>query len=140
VGVALAGVAAGVAIFALALGLAGSGKVEVRLGDDEFVLGRADRLAGQVEQDGPLLFQDLLGRPRDIYVQHLGDRRWVAFEAHAPRSPRRCQLRWDGGKHQFRDPCDGAVYPADGAGLTRYPVRIDEDSRLVVNLRQAQTP
>jgi hypothetical protein len=109
-------------------------------GPDLYVVGDAKSLAGTVTRNGPLLFQDLLGRSRDIYVQHLTADDWRTFEAHAPGAPRRCVLRWEPGARQFADPCDHRVYPPDGTGLTTFPTHVDPDGRVVVDLRQPQAP
>lgn len=130
----LAGVAAGVLVFVAVVAFTGSEKVKSQLGDDQFVVGRARRLANTVERRGPLLFQDLLGGDRDIYVQHLPGLGWRAFEAHAPGAPRRCQLRWRPGSGDFVDPCDNRVYPGDGSGLDGYRTSVKK-GKLNVDLR-----
>lgn len=138
----LAGVL-GVASAALAVGLlvvlAGrADDARVNLGDETFVVGDAEVLAARIDADDgtPLLFQDLVGGTRDIWVQHVGaepDEGWVAFRASAPGSPRSCQLRWAGDR--FRDPCTDRTFPGDGAGLEAFPVTV-EDGRVVVDLRR----
>jgi hypothetical protein len=109
------------------------------LGDDTFDA-NASVIADKVARDGPILFPDLLGKEKDIYVQHLSeDRRegWLAFRATGPGKDRRCTLRWDGVERIFRDPCDPAVtYPADGAGLEQYEASVQGSNKLVVNLRR----
>ena len=84
----------------------------------------------------PLLFADLLGRDRPLYLQHLGpDQKtgWYAILALVPGAGRGCVLRWASAR--FADPCSGAVYPANGTGLTRYPTTVLPSDRVVVNLR-----
>lgn len=133
----VAGVLAAVALLLLVLNLAGSGDVEVRLGDDEFRAGRTDSLAAAIERDGPIAFPDLLARDRPIFVQHTGaglDRGWQAFAAVASGQPATCVLEWDAGAERFTDPCTDRTYPADGTGLTQYPTRID-GRLLYVDLR-----
>ena len=109
------------------------------LGDDTFDLNAAF-MARAVERDGPVLFQDLLGGNRDIYVQHLGDHPregWRAFRATAPGADRRCTLVWDADEEVFRDErCGtGAVFPADGAGLEQYRAEVEGANKLVIDLR-----
>lgn len=133
----IAGVLAGVLVFLGITALIGSGDGESNLGDDVFAVGRADRLAPEIQRRGPLLFQALVGE-RDVYVQYLGDERWTAFEAVPPGSPRRCQLRWRPRTRDFHDPCSRRTYPHDGAGLTRYPASVDDDGTVVVDLRRPQ--
>jgi hypothetical protein len=132
---ALAGVLVGVLVFVGVLSLVGSGKAKSHLGQDRFVVGKASALQRVVAKQGPLLFADLAGGSRDIYVQYL-DKEWHAFEAHAPGAPRRCQLQWQKATADFRDPCTPATYPADGQGLRSYLVAVDRKGRLIVDLRQ----
>lgn len=136
----------GALIFAAVVNLVSTRKSATTAGPDLYVVGNAESLAGTVSRSGPLLFQDLLGNSRDIYVQHLGPRQesgsetWRTFEAHAPGAPRRCVLHWDPVTKQFGDPCDKRTYPADGAGLTSFPTSVDAGGRVVVDLRQPQPP
>jgi hypothetical protein len=86
-----------------------------------------------VEDRVPFLLPDASpSRRRDIYIQHVEDE-WLAFSAFAPgQDDRDCFLRWDGTAH-FTDPCTDEQFPANGAGLTQYPTRVDDD-RLYVDL------
>jgi hypothetical protein len=132
---AVGGVLAGVLIFLVVLALAGprSAKQSQKA---TFRVGPAKRLAPEVDRNGPLLFQDLLNRSRDIYVQHVGGADWRAFEAHAPGEARSCVLRWRATDRRFVDPCSPQTFPADGAGLTSYATRVDKNGEVVVNLDQ----
>ncbi len=109
------------------------------LGDETFDV-NASVLAGQVARDGPILFPDLLGKGRDIYIQHLSaDRKegWRAFRATAAGAGRACTLRWERAESLFRDPCDPArTYPADGEGLEQYRAVVEGSNKLVVDLRR----
>ncbi|MGH9281302.1 MAG: hypothetical protein ACRD0S_00025 [Acidimicrobiales bacterium] len=94
------------------------------LGDPIFQVGRAERLAREIDERGPFLFQDPLsrGRGRNLYVQHLGDDPadgWLAVEARLPDRPD-CVVAWDREVEAFVD-CDGERYPGDGGGLRTYP-------------------
>jgi len=129
----LGGVAAGALIFLLVLNLTRSRSVE-QSSDARFRVGSAERLAPNIARDGPLLFQDLLGGSRDIYVQHVGGEDWRAFDARSPGAPRRCVLEWRQPARQFVDPCDGRTFPADGSGLPAYPTEVDEDGAVLVDL------
>jgi hypothetical protein len=102
----------------------------------QFELGRASDYAKTIARDGPLLFPDPQGRSRDIYIQHLGEDSWLAFEARVSGAPRRCVLKWEHGARQFVDPCDGRVFPPDGAGLVRFPTTVNDDGKVVVDLSQ----
>ena len=95
--------------------------------------------AKSIAEDGPLLFQDLIGGSRDIYLQHLGPSRtegWRAFRAAPPGAERRCQLVWKPDRRLFvEEKCGtGREYPADGTGLEHYKVTV-EGNKLVIDLR-----
>lgn len=106
----------------------------------QFAVGSASRLAAQVASGGPFLLPDPQNKSRDLYVQHLGTDQWLAFEARASGAARQCTLRWDGAATHFVDPCDGRVYPADGAGLVSFPTHVDDKGRLVIDLSQPVQP
>jgi hypothetical protein len=139
----IAAVVAGGVFLALALLTSGS-DTKVRLGDDDFEVGKADALARRIERDGPLLFQDLLiGGTRDIYVNHLGtddEVGWVAFEARVPGTDRTCTLVWDNVKKSFTDPCTNETIAADGGDLPHYPTRITDSGVLIVDLTPGGLP
>ncbi|MFN2506302.1 MAG: hypothetical protein ABR540_19155 [Acidimicrobiales bacterium] len=136
----LAGVGAGILLFLVVLAATGPQSTR-QAANAPFKVGSAKSLATAVARDGPLLFQDLLNRSRDIYVQHLGGQDWRAFEAHAPGAPRRCVLQWRPASRDFLDPCDagGRIYPADGTGLIAYPARVDSKGALTIQLDQPFT-
>ena len=104
-----------------------------------FDVGRATDRAATIARNGPILFPDPRGGTLDIYVQHLGDKDWVAFEARAGGAPRRCVLRWEQGARQFVDPCDGRIFPADGTGLVTFPTEVNDKGRLIVDLSRPST-
>lgn len=135
---AVGSVLAGVALVALVIWIAGSGEVDVRLGDNQFGDIRADRLAQTIERDGPVLFPDVAGGDRDIIVTHVGDdpaSGWLAFSARIPGRPRDCFLQWDPDAGDFADSCDPAIrIAADGATLPHYPVEV-RDNRVIVDLQ-----
>jgi hypothetical protein len=132
----IAGVLAGVLVFVGIVSLAGSGKAKSKLASDVFKVGKAKNQAVIVDRNGPLLFADPLQRGRDIYLDHLGDARWAAFEVHPPGEPKSCTVKWQPQTRSFRDPCGGRLYPADGTGLTRYSAYVDKKGDLVVDLRR----
>ena len=105
-----------------------------------FDVGPATQRAASIARSGPLLFPDPRGGTRDIFVQHLGESRWVAFEARATGAPRQCVLRWEQGAGRFTDPCDGTTYPADGAGLVTFPAEVDDKGRVIVDLSRPTSP
>ncbi|HEX9683363.1 MAG TPA: hypothetical protein VGA13_09790 [Acidimicrobiales bacterium] len=140
--IAAAGVAAGIAMVVAVVVLGESGTIELQLGDETFGAGRADVMTDVIARDGPVLYPDLLGRDRPIWLQHLGEdptRDWFAFDAIAPGADGRCVTEWrsapddaDGG--EFADPCSGAVFGARGVGLTRYRVDV-VGGEVIVDLR-----
>jgi hypothetical protein len=137
---AVAGVLGGILIFVVVVNLVGTGADKPDSRAATFDVGPADQRARAVAEGGPILFQDLLDRSHDIYVQHLGDADWIAVEAHSPGAPRRCVLRWEPSTRLFVDPCDGSTYPADGTGLVTYPATVNANQRIVVDLRTPVAP
>ena len=137
---AVAGVIGGILIFVVVVNLVGTSADKPDSAAATFDIGPAEQRARAVAEGGPILFQDLLDRSRDIYVQHLGDDRWIAVEAHSPGAPRRCVLRWEASTRTFVDPCDGRTYPADGTGLVTYPTTVNDRKRVVVDLRAPVAP
>jgi len=133
---AIAGVLGGILVFAVVANVVGSGADKPDSAAATFDVGPAEERAASIARGGPILFQDLLGGSRDIYVQHLGGDDWRAFEAHSPGAPRRCFLEWRPPSRDFADACDGRRFPADGSGLVAYPARVDEREHVVVDLRQ----
>jgi hypothetical protein len=63
---------------------ASRGDVNINLGDDRYNAGQVESIAEAIDDEGglPLLFQDLVGGGRNLYVQHLDAnprKGWVAF-------------------------------------------------------------
>jgi hypothetical protein len=140
--VGIAGVVVAVGLFALVAIVAGGGDrdvVDVRLGDDTFDAGKVERIAREIDDRGPILYNDLVGGSRVIYVNHLADdpdEGWVAFDALQPGADDDCVLEWEPDDEVFVDPCDGTEFPRDGAGLPSYPATV-EDGRVSVDLNAA---
>lgn len=136
--VGILGIALGIGLVVLMSQLANSGSVDVQLGDDVFEAGDAENRAESVERDGPVLFPDVAGGSRDIYLNHLSDdplEGWVAFDARRPGAARECTLRWQADAQVFTDPCEeGVVIDADGGGLPRYEVTVTDDGDLEVDI------
>lgn len=118
--------------------LAGSGDINLKLGDEIFEAGKSDRLSKAIAKAGPILIADASpNQTRDIYIQHLGDdpeKGWIAFAARANGAPRECYLEWKLSSREFVDPCSTNHYPADGKGLTGYSVEV-RDGKVLVDLR-----
>lgn len=147
---AVAGVGV-VAALAIAFGvarLASQGKVDVRLGTDTFAEQDAEEAAAEFAARGPILYADTAGGDRDIVLIHSSDdpgSGWIAVAARPPGVSRECSVqvpsRNPGEPLVLLDPdgevsgdCDGREFPPDGEGLPAYPVTVDEDGRLDVDL------
>jgi hypothetical protein len=123
--------------------LANRGDVEFRLGDDRFDAGQVDNRADEIDEEGglPVLFPDLIGGHRALFVQHTGARDavgWVAFGAFDPDEPD-CAIELDREAKVLVNACDESVtYPLDGTGLRYYPTEV-EDGRLYVDINELST-
>jgi hypothetical protein len=109
------------------------------LGDSQFDMGRAGAFAPEVVTNGPLIFPALYGSTITLYVQHLGKiptEGWLAFNAHDPSQSASCLVRWRKAQHDFVDPCDQVVFPADGQGLEQYATQVDKSGDVIINLHQ----
>jgi hypothetical protein len=120
-----------------------SSKLQVNLGEDTFNVGPADQRAEEITSRGPLLFPGLVSADKGyIVVNHSGTNDvsgWVAFAAVPPGSGVECAVQWRADAHQFVDPCTGAAYPADGAGLPQYKVTVNGRHDLVIDLGRGST-
>ena len=106
----------------------------------QFELGRASDRARTIARDGPILLPDPRGRSRDIFIQHLGEANWFAFEARVTGAPRQCTLKWEAQPRHFVDPCDGRIFPPDGAGLVTFPAEVNDKGRVIVDLSRPSRP
>ncbi len=137
----------------------GDGPVQLRLGDDVFTAGQAERLSAQVAQEGPVLFSDVSGRGQlqPIYVAHFGDDprlQWAPVSAVAPGAQEGCFLVWsvernlfeeranvDGAGRSVGELCRDVTWSADGSSgsdgsaLEVVPWRVDAEGNLVIDLR-----
>jgi hypothetical protein len=143
------GVVAALGVFVVAIPqLEESGRIEVNLGDEVFQNIRADaEAAEEIAENGPYLLSDVSGGSRDVWVQHVGDdpaTGWLVFDARPLDADRSCTLEWvaDDQRFAFADPerCGDDTFPADGEGLKQYPVEIDEDEVLSVDLNFDERP
>ena len=141
--VAGVGVVVALAVAWLVAQAASRGDIDVRLGDDRFDAGQVESIAEAIADEGglPLLFQDLVGGDRPLYVQHLDDspkRGWVAFGAFDPDDPS-CAIELDREAKALVNACDrSTTYPLDGTGLRYYPTEV-EDERLLVDINELST-
>jgi hypothetical protein len=117
--------------------------VELNLGDERFNAGQTDRLSKEIDDGGglPFLYPDLVGRDRNLFVQHLGDEQdegWVAFGAFDPDDPS-CAVLIDREAKVLVNACDESVtFPLSGKGLRQYPVSV-EDGRIYVDVNELTT-
>ncbi len=139
---AVASLAIGVGLLFVIVWLTGSGDLQLKIGDDVFEVGDAERFADIVaEDDQPLLWAPL-SRGVPVYLQHLGDdptTGWTAFDARSPSDPEGCEtgLLYEQGNEIFRDTCSPSdTYPASGEGLLQFDARVDLDGQLIVDLNQ----
>jgi hypothetical protein len=137
------GVVVALVIGAFVVYLAGRDDIQVRLGDDRFQDINAESTADKIAQDGPIIYQDLAGGSRDIFVQHLGDdpeQGWLAFDVRPAGEARDCALSWQTDEQQFVDngSCsESFTFPPDGAGLPQYPATVNDDGKVVIDLNAA---
>jgi hypothetical protein len=111
--------------------------IQVNLGDEMFDAGVATDRAQTIADGGPILFSDVAGGQRDIFLQHQGDdpkTGWLAFDVRTPGQSRDCMLQWDKTAMVFHDSCGGATFPADGTGLMHYPATVNDDGDVIVDL------
>lgn len=135
------GVAAMVFLITRTTQLAQSGQVQLNIGDEIFAPGNVDRLADDLATTGPLLFTDPAGRDRDIMLQHLGAEEntgWFAFAVRPIDAPRDCQIVWESDQELFSYTCGDQTFPADGTGLFQYPVDIDAEGDIAIDLNAAE--
>jgi hypothetical protein len=122
----------------------GGDTIEVNLGDNEFDAGPAEARAEEIAARGPALFPGLVSADQGyIILTHLGDdptEGWYAFAAVPEGQAVRCAVQWDAAAGQFLDPCTGRTFPPDGRGLTPFPVRVDDDEHVVVDLTPEGVP
>ena len=115
-----------------------AGPGESNLGEDTFNMGSAKSRAEEIVERGPLLFPGLVSADEGyIVVNHAGTDElagWAAFAAVPPGSTIECAVQWQEAAQEFKDPCTGRTYRADGDGLNRYRVTISPDRELVIDL------
>ncbi len=98
--------ALGVSWALIQLASGGKGPVKFQLGDENFDAGQVERIATQIEEEGPVLYSDVSGRGQrqPIWVNHFGDDAkagWYVFSAIAPGAPKNCFLTWNADQNLF---------------------------------------
>ena len=135
-------IALGVGLVFAVVSLAGSDRIEVKLGDDDFNAGDADNLAAEIAERGPVPWAPL-SRNRSIWINHIGDNPesgWFAFDVQSPGASGDCVVDWDADRRLFVDTCDESlVYSATGEGLTQFGVWVD-DGDLIVDVNANDGP
>lgn len=107
------------------------------LGAGVFQLGDAATTALEIGESGPFLFGDLSGNDRDVIIQHVGDdplQGWVAIAARPSSSARECSVEWQPESREFVDQCDGTSYDETGEGLPNYPLIVNSEGKLLLDL------
>jgi len=138
--VTVGGLIAGVLLFVAVMSSISSGNARSPVGTNLYVLGSAKSLGTSVDRQGPLLLQDPLGSKRAIYVQHLGGNDWRTVDTRAPGAPPSCRVVWQAAERAFVDGCSHHSYPGDGTGLTSFPTRVDDNGKVLIDLRNPQPP
>lgn len=133
-----------VGLLLLVLFVAGEGgDVEVRIGDETFQAGEVGRISREIADRGPILYSDVGGGTRDIYLQHIGDdpeTGWYAFDAREPGAPRDCFLQWRPESRDFVAGCDpDVVFDEVGTGLPQYEVTVS-GGEVVVDISPDEEP
>ncbi|WP_419918396.1 hypothetical protein [Candidatus Poriferisocius sp.] len=127
----------GVGLVFAVVSLAGSDRIEVKLGDDDFNAGDAQDLSAEIAERGPVPWAPL-SRGRSIWINHMGqesDKGWFAFDVQSPGAGKGCVVDWDGDRRLFIDTCDPSlIYPATGEGLTQFGVWVDGNGDLIVDV------
>ena len=136
-------IALGVGLVFAVVPLAGSNRIEVKLGDDDFNAGGAEDLAAEISERGPVPWAPL-SRGRSIWINHIGDdpgKGWFAFDVQSPGADEDCVVDWDAAQRLFADTCDPTlVYSATGDGLTQFGVWVDDDGDLIVDVNANDGP
>ncbi len=138
--VTVGGLIVGVLLFVAVMNSISSGQARSEVGSNLYVLGSAKSLGGSIDKQGPLLLSDPLGSKRSIYVQHLGGNDWRTFDTRAPGSSSECLVVWQAAERAFVDGCSHQAYPADGTGLIRFPTRVNDDGKVLIDLHAPQAP
>ena len=115
-------------------------RVEQRLAETQFEVGRTQFLAGSIADDGPLLFQGLVGddAARSIVLDHTGDvvgENWRVRYAYPADRDDTCLVEQVKGTAQFVD-CDGRTLSVDDLARPT-GVKLFVSDVVVIDLRGA---
>jgi hypothetical protein len=120
--------------------LIGGTDLDIQIGDGIYRPGPAEELADGIAETGPLLLSDPAEGDRDIILTHVGSDPldgWYAFAARPLSAPRDCFVTWMADSSVFVDNCDGTDYDEKGSGLPQYPVAIDAEGIITIDLSSA---
>lgn len=146
-------VAGGLAFFAV-LGLATWGiaallsrnpeQVNERLARTTFEVGDTARIAALIDEDGPLLFQGLVGKDAkgSVVLDHTGDvvdRGWIVYYAHPNDREESCKVTQVQHTRRYID-CDGREIDVEQLAPPPEGVRPVVGDTVIIDLRAANTP
>ena len=137
--VCVAGIVVALACLFILLSISkSSDSIEIRLGDDDFRGIDATNLANEISSNGPVLFPDLVGRNRPIWITHAGNNPqtdWFAFLAQIPEQADSCIAQWDSDNSNFFNSCNSKnKFPPDGTGLEQLTWQVVQgELRVVIN-------
>ena len=137
--VGVAGIVVALACLFILLSISkSSDSIEIRLGDDDFRGIDATNLANEISSNGPVLFPDLVGRNRPIWITHAGNdpqTNWFAFLAQVPEQSDSCIAQWDSNNSNFFNSCNSKnKFPPDGTGLQQLTWQVVKgELRVLIN-------
>lgn len=137
--VGVVGIVAALACLFILLSISkSSDSIEIRLGDDDFRGIDAINLANEISSNGPVLFPDLVGRKRPIWITHAGNdpqTDWFAFLAQIPGQADSCIAQWDSNNSNFFNSCNSInKFPPDGTGLEQLTWQVVKgELRVLIN-------
>lgn len=118
--------------------------VNERLAQTTFEVGNTERIAALIADDGPLLFQGLIGNAADrsVVLDHTGDivdRGWVVYYAHPADREDTCKVAQVQGTRRFTD-CDGREIDVEDLAPPPVGVRPIVGATVIIDLRAANGP
>jgi hypothetical protein len=119
-------------------------QVNERLARTTFEVGPTDRIAALIDEDGPLLFQGLVGTGAkgSVVLDHTGDvvdRGWVLYYAHPSDRDETCKVTQIEHTRRFTD-CDGRELNVEDLAPPPHGVRPVVGDTVIIDLRAANTP
>jgi hypothetical protein len=117
--------------------------VNERLAQTTFEVGNTARIAALIADDGPLLFQGLIGdaADRSVVLDHTGDivdRGWVVYYAHPADRADTCKVTQVQHTRRFND-CDGREIDVEDLAPPPFGVRPIVGTTVIIDLRSANS-